>query len=138
MSAEQAQVELEETYGPEFFVITAWNPWCQVSTDEENLINNVELLIGSLNDSGFLSSPLDEISLQQAIPLEDLEAAKARVEAGGRAAYREAAGLLGRLARLDPKRAREAAWGLVRAYPRRRALREELAPLLGSPHEPHP
>ena len=74
--------------------------------------------------------------LEEAVRLY-LEAAKARVEAGGRAAYREAAGLLGRLARLDPKRAREAAWGLVRAYPRRRALREELAPLLGSPHEPH-
>ena len=30
VSAEEAQVELEATYGPEFFVITAWNPWCQV------------------------------------------------------------------------------------------------------------
>ena len=84
-----------------------------------------------------LAAVLEERLPQEAARLY-LEAAKARVEAGGRAAYREAAGLLGRLARLDPKRAREAAWGLVRAYPRRRALREELAPLLGSPHEPHP
>ena len=84
-----------------------------------------------------LAAALEERLPQEAARLY-LEAAKARVEAGGRAAYREAAGLLGRLARLDPKRAREAAWGLVRAYPRRRALREELAPLLGSPHEPHP
>jgi hypothetical protein len=45
VSAEQAQVGLEETYGPEFFVITAWNPWCQASTDEENLINNVTLAV---------------------------------------------------------------------------------------------
>ena len=45
VSAEEAQVELEETYGPEFFVITAWNPWCQVSTDEENLINNIALAV---------------------------------------------------------------------------------------------
>lgn len=83
-----------------------------------------------------LAAVLEERLPQEAVRLY-LEAAKARVEAGGRAAYREAAGLLGRLARLDPKRAREAAWGLVRAYPRRRALREELAPLLGSLHEPH-
>ena len=45
VSAEEAQVELEATYGPEFFVITAWNPWCQVSTDEENLINNITLAV---------------------------------------------------------------------------------------------
>lgn len=77
-----------------------------------------------------LAAVLEERLPQEAARLY-LEAAKARVEAGGRAAYREAAGLLGRLARLDPKRAREAAWGLVRAYPRRRALREELAPSWG-------
>ena len=45
VSAEYAQAQLEKEYGPEFFVITAWNPWCQASTDEENLINNVTLAV---------------------------------------------------------------------------------------------
>ncbi|SDE48833.1 SWIM zinc finger [Thermus arciformis] len=67
-----------------------------------------------------------------------LEAARARVESGGRAAYREAAGLLGRLARLDPRRAEEVARALARAYPRRKALLEELSPFLEGPRQPHP
>ncbi|WP_038058506.1 SWIM zinc finger family protein [Thermus amyloliquefaciens] len=58
------------------------------------------------------------------------EAARLAAEKGTRKAYREAASLLLRLARLDPKAAKGAALALVLAYPRRPALREELAPLL--------
>ncbi|MCB1210267.1 MAG: RNA polymerase factor sigma-54 [Verrucomicrobiales bacterium] len=43
---------------------------------DAGLAANVELLIGSLDDSGFLSSSLEDICYQQAIPLDDLEAAK--------------------------------------------------------------
>ena len=68
-----------------------------------------------------------------------LEGARREAEKGTRKAYREAAGLLLRLARLDPKGAREAAWALARAFPRRKALWEELGPLLSeNPHEPAP
>lgn len=77
-----------------------------------------------------LAEVLEEKLPQEALRLY-LRAAEGLVGAGGRARYREAAGLLQRAARLDPKAAREAAWGLVRAYPRRFALREELSPLLG-------
>ncbi|GLV47960.1 hypothetical protein TJA_11180 [Thermus sp. LT1-2-5] len=59
------------------------------------------------------------------------EAAWRLAEAGGRARYEEAARLLRRAARLDPKGAEEAALALLRAYPRRFALREALTPLLG-------
>ena len=52
VSAAEAQVELEEAYGSEFFVITAWNPWCQVSTDRKNLINNVSLA-AQLEQTGY-------------------------------------------------------------------------------------
>lgn len=45
ISAEKAQVQLEEEYGSEFFVITAWNSWCQVSTFKENFTNNVVLAV---------------------------------------------------------------------------------------------
>ncbi|RTG97488.1 SWIM zinc finger family protein [Thermus scotoductus] len=66
-----------------------------------------------------------------------LEAARREVEKGTRKAYREAARLLLRLSRLDPKGAREAALALVLAYPRRAALKEELAPLFSEkPHGP--
>lgn len=68
-----------------------------------------------------------------------LEGARREAEKGTRKAYREAAGLLLRLARLDPKGAREAAWALARGFPRRKALWEELGPLLSeNPHEPAP
>lgn len=60
-----------------------------------------------------------------------LEAARHRVEEGGKERYREAADLLRRLARLDPEGAREAARGLLLAYPRRRTLKEALASLAG-------
>ncbi len=43
---------------------------------DAGLAANVELLIGSLNDSGFLSASLEDICYQQAIPIDDLEAAK--------------------------------------------------------------
>ncbi|WP_135257157.1 SWIM zinc finger family protein [Thermus caldilimi] len=67
------------------------------------------------------------------------EAAKWAAEKGTRRAYREAAALLSRLARLDPKGAREAARELVRAFPRRKALWEELGLLLSeNPHESTP
>ncbi|QWK22543.1 SWIM zinc finger family protein [Thermus antranikianii] len=66
-----------------------------------------------------------------------LEAARREVEKGTRKAYREAARLLGRLSRLDPKAAREAALALLQAYPRRRALKEELGFWLSEkPHGP--
>lgn len=68
-----------------------------------------------------------------------LEAVKREVEKGTRRAYREAAGLLQKLARLDPQGAGRAAWSLARAFPRRKALWEELRPLLSeNPHEPAP
>ncbi|WP_022797454.1 SWIM zinc finger family protein [Thermus islandicus] len=60
-----------------------------------------------------------------------LEAARHLVEEGGRARYQEAADLLRRAARLDPEGARQAARGLLLAYPRRRALKEALASLVG-------
>jgi hypothetical protein len=41
------------------------------------------------------------------------------------------AALLQRASRLDPKAAQAMALALVQAYPRRRALREALDPLLG-------
>ncbi|WP_105317541.1 SWIM zinc finger family protein [Thermus tenuipuniceus] len=67
------------------------------------------------------------------------EAARLAAEKGTRKAYREAASLLLRLARLDPKGARKVAWALARAFPRRKALWEELKPLLSeNPHEPAP
>lgn len=64
-------------------------------------------------------------------------AARLKVEEGTRRAYREAAGLLKRLSLLDPKAAKEAARALVQVYPRRPALKEELAFLLSEkPHGP--
>ncbi|WP_114313242.1 SWIM zinc finger family protein [Thermus caldifontis] len=58
------------------------------------------------------------------------EAARLQVAQGTRKAYQEAARLLLRLSRLDPKAGKEEALAMVLAYPRRPALREELAPLL--------
>lgn len=45
-------------------------------TDSE-LVRNVEFLIGSLDDRGFLHSSVEDMSLQHAIPIDDLHAAKA-------------------------------------------------------------
>ena len=45
-------------------------------TDPE-LVRNVEFLIGSLDDRGFLHSSVEDMSLQHAIPIDDLHAAKA-------------------------------------------------------------
>lgn len=59
-----------------------------------------------------------------------LEAAAREVEKGTRKAYQEAARLLGKASRLDPKAARALARNLLEAYPRRLALKEALAPLL--------
>ncbi len=44
---------------------------------DKQLIRNVEFLIGSLDDRGFLHSPVEDLSLQHGIPLDDLHAAKA-------------------------------------------------------------
>jgi RNA polymerase sigma-54 factor len=41
------------------------------------LVRNVELLIGSLDDRGFLHTHVEDLSLQHGIPLDDLHAAKA-------------------------------------------------------------
>lgn len=76
-----------------------------------------------------LAEALEEELPQEALRLY-LEAARQKADMGGRARYREAAQLLARAAHLDPKAAHQAALDLVRAYPRRRALREELHFLL--------
>ncbi len=44
-------------------------------TDAE-LIKNTEFLIGSLDDRGFLNTPVEDMSLQHGIPLDDLRKAK--------------------------------------------------------------
>jgi RNA polymerase sigma-54 factor len=44
---------------------------------DQNLIENVEFLIGNLGDDGLLHTNVSDMSLQQAVPLEDLVAAKA-------------------------------------------------------------
>lgn len=41
------------------------------------LVGNVEFLIGSLDDRGFLNSTVEDLSLQHSIPVDDLHAAKA-------------------------------------------------------------
>ncbi|GAA5144395.1 RNA polymerase factor sigma-54 [Prosthecobacter algae] len=41
------------------------------------LVKNVEFLIGSLDDRGFLNSSVEDMSLLQGIPIDDLHAAKA-------------------------------------------------------------
>lgn len=43
---------------------------------EEQLIKDVEFLIGSLDDRGFLNSTVEDLSLQHGIPVDDLHAAK--------------------------------------------------------------
>jgi RNA polymerase sigma-54 factor len=43
---------------------------------DSNLIENVEFLIGNLGDDGLLHTSLSDMSLQQAVPLDDLIAAK--------------------------------------------------------------
>lgn len=45
--------------------------------DDANLVENVEFLIGSLDDRGFLNSSVEDMSLQHGIPIDDLHAAKA-------------------------------------------------------------
>ena len=52
----------------------------QLRTSEERdpvLIKNVEFLIGSLDDRGFLHTSVEDLSLQHGVPLDDLHAAKA-------------------------------------------------------------
>jgi RNA polymerase sigma-54 factor len=44
---------------------------------DQNLIENVEFLIGNLGDDGLLHTNVSDMSLQQAVPLDDLVAAKA-------------------------------------------------------------
>ncbi len=61
-----------------------------------------------------------------------LEAAQEGVEAGHRAGYRRAAQLLKEALPLNPRRVRAWAEEVLRRYPRRRALREELGALLGA------
>ncbi|TDU69436.1 RNA polymerase RpoN-/SigL-like sigma 54 subunit [Prosthecobacter fusiformis] len=41
------------------------------------LVKNVEFLIGSLDDRGFLNASIEDMSLYQSIPIDDLHAAKA-------------------------------------------------------------
>lgn len=43
---------------------------------DKNLIENVEFLIGNLGDDGLLHTSVSDMSLQQAVPLDDLIAAK--------------------------------------------------------------
>jgi hypothetical protein len=43
ISAEDAQSRYKDSYGAEFFVITAWNPWCEMTTLVENLAKNLAL-----------------------------------------------------------------------------------------------
>lgn len=43
---------------------------------DKNLVENIEFLIGNLDDRGFLHTPVDDLSLQHGIPLDDLYAAK--------------------------------------------------------------
>ncbi len=50
---------------------------CRMSTEDERLRENVEFLIGNLNDDGFLQSSLADLSLNHSVPLDDLEKAKA-------------------------------------------------------------
>lgn len=45
--------------------------------DDANLVENVEFLIGSLDDRGFLNSSVEDMSLQHGIPIDDLHSAKA-------------------------------------------------------------
>jgi len=47
-----------------------------LSITDKNLVGNVEFLIGNLGDDGLLHTKLDELSLQHAVPLDDLIAAK--------------------------------------------------------------
>ena len=47
-----------------------------LSITDKNLVSNVEFLIGNLGDDGLLHTKLDELSLQHAVPLDDLIAAK--------------------------------------------------------------
>jgi RNA polymerase sigma-54 factor len=44
--------------------------------EDPKVIKAVEFLIGNLDDSGFLNSSLDELSLNHAVPIEELENAK--------------------------------------------------------------
>ncbi len=44
--------------------------------EDPKVIEAVEFLIGNLDDSGFLNSSLDELSLNHAVPIEELENAK--------------------------------------------------------------
>jgi len=43
---------------------------------DPNLVANIEFLIGNLGDDGLLQTRIEELSLQYAIPLDDLDAAK--------------------------------------------------------------
>lgn len=45
--------------------------------DDPALIDNVEFLIGNLDDRGFLSQSVEDLSLQHAVPVDDLHGAKA-------------------------------------------------------------
>ncbi len=45
--------------------------------EDANLLANVEFLIGNLDDRGFLSQSVEDLSLQHAVPVDDLHAAKA-------------------------------------------------------------
>jgi len=44
--------------------------------DDPKIIDTVEFLIGNLDDSGFLNSTLDELSLSNSIPIKELQIAK--------------------------------------------------------------
>lgn len=44
---------------------------------DAKLVRNIEFLIGSLDDRGFLHTPIEELSLQHGIPVDDLHSAKA-------------------------------------------------------------
>lgn len=45
--------------------------------EDAELVQNVEFLIGSLDDRGFLNASVEDMSLQHSIPIDDLHSAKA-------------------------------------------------------------
>lgn len=45
--------------------------------DDPRVVEQVEFLIGNLDDNGFLNTPIDDLSLHHSIPIDDLRKAKA-------------------------------------------------------------
>ncbi len=98
----------------------------------EEDFKGLERLLQSLSP---LEAPRVAEAIQEALPEEAaqlyLQGAEAKVEEKTRSAYAEAAFYLDRAARLMKRPPSELAQALLARYPRRWALREALAPLLG-------